>query len=78
MPVLKDRLREQGLKVGGKKAELVERLLETSISKAVVDNLNRVVVDCMFKIISHPPEITLRRFTGPLFYIERGLTATCR
>ena len=28
VPVLKDRLRAQGLKVGGKKAELVERLLE--------------------------------------------------
>ena len=30
MPVLKDRLRAQGLKVGGKKAELVERLLESA------------------------------------------------
>ena len=30
VPVLKDRLREQGLKVGGKKAELVERLLESA------------------------------------------------
>ena len=29
VPVLKDRLRAQGLKVGGKKAELVERLLES-------------------------------------------------
>ena len=27
VPVLKDRLRAQGLKVGGKKAELIERLL---------------------------------------------------
>ena len=30
VPVLKDRLRAQGLKVGGKKAELVERLLESA------------------------------------------------
>ena len=27
VPMLKDELREQGLKVGGKKAELIERLL---------------------------------------------------
>ena len=27
IPMLKDELREQGLKVGGKKAELIERLL---------------------------------------------------
>ena len=30
VPVLKDKLRAQGLKVGGKKAELVERLLESA------------------------------------------------
>ena len=30
VPVLKDRLREQGLKVGGRKNELVERLLESA------------------------------------------------
>ena len=30
VPVLKDRLRAQGLKVGGKKQELVERLLESA------------------------------------------------
>ena len=35
VPVLKDRLREQGLKVGGKKAELVERLLESAPAAAV-------------------------------------------
>ena len=34
MPVLKDRLREQGLKVGGKKNELVERLLESAPAPA--------------------------------------------
>ena len=35
VPVLKDRLRAQGLKVGGKKAELVERLLESAPAPAV-------------------------------------------
>ena len=35
VPVLKDRLREQGLKVGGKKNELVERLLESAPASAV-------------------------------------------
>ena len=34
VPVLKDRLREQGLKVGGKKNELVERLLESAPAPA--------------------------------------------
>ena len=34
VPVLKDRLRAQGLKVGGKKAELVERLLESAPAPA--------------------------------------------
>ena len=34
MPVLKDRLRAQGLKVGGKKQELVERLLESAPAPA--------------------------------------------
>ena len=34
VPVLKDRLRAQGLKVGGKKQELVERLLESAPAPA--------------------------------------------
>lgn len=34
VPVLKDRLRAQGLKVGGKKNELVERLLESAPAPA--------------------------------------------
>ena len=34
VPVLKDRLREQGLKVGGRKNELVERLLESAPASA--------------------------------------------
>ena len=37
VPVLKDKLRDQGLKVGGKKAELVERLLEGAPRPASVE-----------------------------------------
>ena len=36
VPVLKDRLRAQGLKVGGKKNELVERLLESAPAPAAL------------------------------------------
>lgn len=32
VPLLKDRLRTQGLKVSGRKSELIDRLLESSIS----------------------------------------------
>ena len=63
VPVLKDRLRSLSLKVGGKKGELVERLLESEQSGATAAEAEPVVVDGV-RVIDVDPVLVERIRAG--------------